>query len=70
MNPNRKPSGTITVHANVDRTIVDLFNRMYPRCLTRFIRSCMSTAVNDKVFFDKMFFPDVSSLHDSLVNNV
>lgn len=59
MNPNRKPEGTITVHVNVDRDIVDVFERLYPRLRTRFIRLCMKIAVSDKEFFDRVYFSEL-----------
>lgn len=61
MNPNRKACGTITVHVNVDRDIVDLFERLYPRLRTGFIRLCMKLAVSDKEFFDRVYFSELLS---------
>lgn len=60
MNPVRNDSNpTVTVHANVDRVTVDLFERLYPRCRTRFINLCMKKATESKVFFDKVFFSEL-----------
>lgn len=70
MNPNRKDTGTITVHVNIDRDDVDRFERLYPRCRTRFLRRCMQIALNDKIFFDKIFFPELLLEHGLSTSNV
>lgn len=59
MNLNRKSRGTVTVHVNVDRDIVDVFERLYPRLRTSFIRNCMKLAVSDKDFFDRAYFSEL-----------
>lgn len=59
MNPNRKSRGTVTVHVNVDRDVVDVFERLYPRLRTSFIRHCMKLAVSDKDFFDRVYFSEL-----------
>lgn len=50
---------TVTVHCNIPKDVVELFERCYPRCRTRFISLALEKAVKDKVLFDKIFFPTV-----------
>lgn len=34
----------------------DDFQRLYPYCLSRFIKLCIKRAVSDKQFFNEIFF--------------
>lgn len=47
---------TITLHVNVDKHDVELFDKLYPSCRRRFIQNAIHLTLNDKVFFDKIFF--------------
>lgn len=55
----------LTIHINVDRDIIERFDRLYKSCRTRFIRNALSLAVNNKLVFDKIFFKDLLSNNDS-----
>lgn len=35
------------------------FQKLYPYCLSRFIKRCISKAVNDKNFFNQIYFNEV-----------
>lgn len=37
----------------------NLFQRLYPYCLSRFIKLCIKKAVQDKQFFNDIFFSEV-----------
>lgn len=55
---------TVTVHVNVPENTVELFNRQYKGCRSRFIRNAMKLANRDKDLFDKIFFCDLLSSHN------
>lgn len=59
----------VTLHTNVDKSIVDLFNRQYKGCRTRFIQNAMKLANSDRNLFDKIFFCDLLSTSDVYSNN-
>lgn len=61
--PTRK-TNTITVHCNVKNDVLDVFDRLYPACRTRFINNAMLIATNNKNFFDKIFFKDIITDND------
>lgn len=54
----RKPNPVKSrvVHVLVPVTDLDLFNRIYPSCLSNFVRRAIRLAVNDKKSFDNIFF--------------
>lgn len=41
--------------------IYNNFARRFPQCISTFVRNAMVLAVNDKEFFDKVFFKDFSN---------
>lgn len=55
----------VTLHVNVDRQILDNFEKMYPRCRSRLVQNLLKLVCNDKILFDKIFFCDILSNHDS-----
>lgn len=55
----KKNYNTTTVHVNVNDSVLDIFDRMYPSCRTRFINNAMALANNDRNLFDKIFFKDI-----------
>lgn len=60
-------SDKITLHVNIDRQILDNFEKIYPRCRTRLIQNLLKLVCNDKILFDKIFFCDMLNNHDSIV---
>lgn len=40
----------------IEKTTIDLFQRTYRGCLSRFVVNCIKKALNDKEFFDQIFF--------------
>lgn len=55
----------ITLHINVDRDLIDRFDRLYPSCRRRFVENSIRLATNSKEVFDKIFFCDLLSNNDS-----
>lgn len=55
---------TTTVHVNIDKDVLRLFDEAYPSCRRRFIENAMKLATTDKIFFDKIFFKDIYSNRD------
>lgn len=55
----------VTLHVNVDRQILDNFEKMYPRCRSRLVQNLLKLVCDDKILFDKIFFCDILSNHDS-----
>lgn len=49
----------VQVHAYINAEIAELFQKTYPECRVRFIENSMSLALNDKDFFDRIFFKDI-----------
>lgn len=60
---------TVTLHINVDKDVVELFDRQFKKCRTRFIRNAMKLANKDRDLFDKIFFCDLLSTSDVIRNN-
>ena len=44
------------VHVSLSASDADHFQRIYPDCMTRFVRNAVKIALSDKNFFDKIFF--------------
>ena len=44
------------INCSVDSSIYKNFQKFYPYCLTRFVRNCIKLAVEDRQFFNQMFF--------------
>lgn len=55
----KKMENKLTIHTNVDRDTLELFDRQYHGCRSRFIRNALELASNNKLFFDKVFFKDL-----------
>lgn len=49
-------SKTVTVHTNVDKNVLELFDKMYPTCRTRLIQNVLYLCTTKKEIFDKIFF--------------
>lgn len=58
-------SNTITVHVNVDKSVLEQFEKLYPHCRKRFIENAFRLAGNSKEVFDKIFFMDLISNYDN-----
>lgn len=37
----------------------NVFQRLYPYCMSRFIKLCIKKAIQDKSFFNSIFFSEV-----------
>lgn len=48
-----------TIHVRVDKDVAESFQRLYPHCRNRFIDFAMKLAVNDRRFFDSVFFKEL-----------
>lgn len=55
----------VTLHVNVDRQILDNFEKLYPRSRTRLIQNLLKLVCDDEILFDKIFFCDMLKNHDS-----
>lgn len=55
----------VTLHVNVERQVLDNFEKMYPRCRSRLIQNLLKLVLDDKILFDKIFFCDMFKNHDS-----
>lgn len=55
----------VTLHVNVEKQILDNFEKIYPRCRTRLIQNLLKLVCEDKILFDKIFFCDMLKNHDS-----
>ena len=55
----------VTLHVNVDRQVLDNFEKIYPRCRSRLIQNLLKLVCDDKILFDKIFFCDMLKNHDS-----
>lgn len=54
-----KSSDTSPVSFRCDSDLNNLFQKKYPYCLSQFLKRAMKLALNDKKFFDKVFFSEV-----------
>lgn len=50
---------TTTLHINVSKKDIELFDKLYPSCRRRFVQNAIHLTLNDKVFFDKIFFNSI-----------
>lgn len=41
---------------------IEMFERIYPRCRTRFLSLCIQKALNDQDFFTSVFFENAYEL--------
>lgn len=42
-----------------DKDVCEMFQRLYPQCMTRFIELALRLACNDKELFMKIFFDEI-----------
>lgn len=47
------------IHVTCDKDLLDLFQRLYPSTLTRFIQQALKLACKDKELFMKIFFSNL-----------
>ena len=48
-----------------------LFERLYPNCLSKFLRNCIRYSLRDKKFFEQIYFEDLDlSLIDRCANSM
>lgn len=48
-----------------------LFERLYPHCLSKFLRNCIRYSLQDKKFFEQIYFEDLDlSLIDRCTNSM
>lgn len=59
---------TSTIHINVPVDDLRRFDLAFPSAKRRFICNAIKMALNDKVFFDKVFFSDLYYQSDNTVN--
>lgn len=52
-------SEKITLHVNVNRDLVQKFDNLYPSSRTRFIENAIKLSLNDRMFFERIFFCDL-----------
>ena len=50
------PKTTTPTSIRLDTNDSQLFQRLYPYCLSRFVKNCVKMALNDRHFFDKIYF--------------
>lgn len=60
-----KKSDKITLHCNIERSVLERFDKAYPHCRTRFVENAFLCALEDKIVFDKIFFKDLLSMNGS-----
>ena len=53
------PKNKTTYHLVTDKDYYHKFNERYPKLLKIFLTRCIKLAVEDKNFFDKVFFSDI-----------
>lgn len=44
------------INCSVDSKDYSNFQKFYPQCLSRFVRNCIKLAINNRDFFNKLFF--------------
>lgn len=54
-------NNTTTVHVNIDKSVLEQFEKLYPHCRKRFIENAFRSANISKDVFDKIFFMDLLS---------
>lgn len=45
-----------TIHINIDKDILSLFDKCYPHSRSRFISNALELASSDKALFERIFF--------------
>ena len=43
----------------IDKSIRDKFQKLYPYCLSQFLRKAITLAIRDKELFNKIYFTEV-----------
>ena len=64
---NRK---TKILSIRVEEAEAEIFARLYPNCLPRFIKNCIKKASLDKAFFYTLFFNDSETFDVSDISNI
>lgn len=60
-------SNVTTVHVNIDKSVLEQFEKLYPHCRKRFIENCFRSANISKDVFDRIFFMDLlKDAHNNL----
>lgn len=54
-----KDRKTTTVHVNVPSDILELFDKAFPSCRSRFVNNALRLATSDRALFDRIFFCDI-----------
>lgn len=54
----------------MDSSISDVFDRLYPRLRSRFLKLCIEKSIQDKQFFDSVYFGDVFGDNHILFENI
>ena len=49
----------VTLHINVDKSIVDNFEKIYPRCRSRLVTNLFRLVISDRDLFERIFFCDL-----------
>lgn len=62
-----KNDNVLTIHVNLDRDLVERFDRIYPNSRRRFVSNAFQIALINRNFFDKIFFKDIIKDNDYLV---
>lgn len=60
MKINSKGHSQVQFYMNAEQ--IQMFERLYPRCRTRFLSLCIEKALNDKDFFTRVFFESAYEL--------
>lgn len=60
MKINSKGHSQVQFYMNAEQ--IQMFERLYPRCRTRFLSLCIEKALNDKDFFTSVFFANAYEL--------
>ena len=54
----------------IDEEQAEIFARLYPNCLPRFLKNCIEKASLDKEFFYTLFFNDSETFNVSDISNI
>lgn len=64
----KKMLNSVTMHVNINKDVLETFDNLYPTSRRRFTERCFALAIEDKLFFERVFFNHLLKNDNSLSN--
>lgn len=64
----KKLLNSVTMHVNINKDVLEAFDKLYPTCRRRFTERCLALAIEDNLFFERVFFNHLLKNDNNLHN--